>query len=60
MLNFFIVKFVDVKNDVALHKIFGNAHKSVTLISFLNAAALALTGFFTCKGYYMTTTPATH
>ena len=45
MLNFFIVKFVDVKDDVAFHKIFGNAHKSVTLISFLNAAALALTGF---------------
>ena len=31
------MKFVDVKNDVAFHKIFGNAHKTVTLISFLNA-----------------------
>lgn len=31
------MKFVDVKNDVAFHKIFGNAHKTITLISFLNA-----------------------
>ncbi len=31
------MKFVDVKNDVAFHKIFGNANKTVTLISFLNA-----------------------
>ena len=31
------MKFVDVKNDVAFHKIFGNSHKTVTLISFLNA-----------------------
>lgn len=32
------MKFVDVKNDVAFHKIFGNANKTITLISFLNAA----------------------
>lgn len=31
------MKFVDVKNDVAFHKIFGNANKTVSLISFLNA-----------------------
>lgn len=31
------MRFVDVKNDVAFHKIFGNANKTVTLISFLNA-----------------------
>lgn len=29
--------FVDVKNDVAFHKIFGNDNKKVILISFLNA-----------------------
>lgn len=37
------MKFVDVKNDVAFHKIFGNANKSITLISFLNAV-LSLEG----------------
>ena len=37
------MKFVDVKNDIAFHKIFGNANKTVTLISFLNAV-LALEG----------------
>lgn len=31
------MNFVDVRNDVAFHKIFGNANKTVTLISFLNA-----------------------
>lgn len=31
------MKFVDVKNDVAFHKIFGNAQKTVSLLSFLNA-----------------------
>lgn len=31
------MRFVDVKNDVAFHKIFGNAQKTVSLISFLNA-----------------------
>ncbi len=31
------MKFVDVKNDVAFHRIFGNANKTVALISFLNA-----------------------
>jgi predicted transposase/invertase (TIGR01784 family) len=31
------MKFVDVKNDVAFRKIFGNEHKKVILISFLNA-----------------------
>jgi predicted transposase/invertase (TIGR01784 family) len=37
------MKFVDVKNDVAFHKIFGDANKTVTLISFLNAV-LSLEG----------------
>jgi predicted transposase/invertase (TIGR01784 family) len=32
------MKFADVKNDVAFRKIFGNAKKSICLISFLNAA----------------------
>jgi predicted transposase/invertase (TIGR01784 family) len=31
------MRFVDVKNDVAFRKIFGNEHKKVILISFLNA-----------------------
>ena len=31
------MKFVDVKNDIAFRKIFGNEHKKVILISFLNA-----------------------
>ena len=31
------MKFVDIKNDVAFRKIFGNQKKSVVLISFLNA-----------------------
>lgn len=31
------MKFVDIKNDVAFRKIFGNAEKSICLISFLNA-----------------------
>ena len=31
------MKFVDVKNDVAFRKIFGNQKKSIVLISFLNA-----------------------
>jgi predicted transposase/invertase (TIGR01784 family) len=31
------MKFVDVKNDVAFRKIFGNENKKVILISFLNA-----------------------
>ena len=35
--NFIIMKFVDIKNDVAFRKIFGNQKKSVVLISFLNA-----------------------
>ena len=37
------MKFVDVKNDVAFRKIFGNENKKVILISFLNAV-LALEG----------------
>jgi predicted transposase/invertase (TIGR01784 family) len=32
-----IMKFVDIKNDVAFRKIFGNEKKSICLISFLNA-----------------------
>jgi predicted transposase/invertase (TIGR01784 family) len=31
------MKFVDIKNDVAFRKIFGNQKKSISLISFLNA-----------------------
>lgn len=31
------MKFVDVKNDIAFRKIFGNEHKKIILISFLNA-----------------------
>lgn len=31
------MKFVDVKNDIAFRKIFGNEKKKVILISFLNA-----------------------
>jgi predicted transposase/invertase (TIGR01784 family) len=31
------MKFVDIKNDVAFRKIFGNQKKTVALISFLNA-----------------------
>jgi predicted transposase/invertase (TIGR01784 family) len=34
------VKFVDVKNDVAFRKIFGNENRKVVLISFLNAVLL--------------------
>ncbi len=37
------MRFVDVKNDVAFRKIFGNEHKTQILISFLNAI-LELTG----------------
>ena len=37
------MKFVDVKNDVAFRKIFGNENKKEILISFLNAV-LKLTG----------------
>ena len=31
------MRFVDIKNDVAFRKIFGNQKKSIVLISFLNA-----------------------
>ena len=31
------MKFVDIKNDVAFRKIFGNEQKKIILISFLNA-----------------------
>jgi len=31
------MQFVDVKNDIAFRKIFGNENKSVILVSFLNA-----------------------
>lgn len=31
------MKFVDVKNDIAFRKIFGNENKKIILISFLNA-----------------------
>jgi predicted transposase/invertase (TIGR01784 family) len=31
------MKFVDIKNDIAFRKIFGNEKKSICLISFLNA-----------------------
>lgn len=32
-----MMRFVDIKNDVAFRKIFGNQKKSICLISFLNA-----------------------
>jgi predicted transposase/invertase (TIGR01784 family) len=32
------MKFVDVTNDIAFRKIFGNENKKISLISFLNAA----------------------
>ncbi len=35
------MKFVDVKNDVAFHKIFGNPSNAVALISLLNAVLFA-------------------
>ena len=41
---YFEMKFVDVKNDVAFRKIFGNENKTVILISFLNAV-LGLEGY---------------
>lgn len=31
------MKFVDVKNDIAFRKIFGNENKKIILLSFLNA-----------------------
>jgi PD-(D/E)XK nuclease family transposase len=31
------MQFVDVKNDIAFRKIFGNENKKIILISFLNA-----------------------
>ena len=31
------MKFVDVKNDMAFHKIFGTANKTEALMSFINA-----------------------
>ena len=34
----YMMKFVDVKNDVAFRKIFGNEKKTTILLSFLNAA----------------------
>jgi len=34
------MKFVDIKNDVAFRKIFGNANRKEVLISFLNAVLL--------------------
>jgi PD-(D/E)XK nuclease family transposase len=37
------MKFVDVTNDIAFRKIFGNENKTNSLISFLNAV-LDLTG----------------
>ena len=35
--NLYKMTFVDVKNDIAFRKIFGNENKKVILISFLNA-----------------------
>ena len=35
--NLLKMKFVDIKNDIAFRKIFGNENKRVILISFLNA-----------------------
>ena len=33
----YMMRFIDIKNDVAFRKIFGNQKKSIVLISFLNA-----------------------
>jgi hypothetical protein len=32
------MQFADIKNDVAVHKIFGNEQKTAPLVSFLNAS----------------------
>lgn len=37
---FYIMKFVDIKNDIAFRKIFGNEGRKEVLISFLNAILL--------------------
>jgi len=34
------MKFVDIKNDIAFRKIFGNENRKEALISFLNAVLL--------------------
>lgn len=34
------MKFVDIKNDIAFRKIFGNENRKEVLISFLNAVLL--------------------
>ncbi len=34
------MKFVDIKNDIAFRKIFGNENRKEILISFLNAVLL--------------------
>jgi len=34
------MKFVDIKNDIAFRKIFGNKNRKEVLISFLNAVLL--------------------
>ena len=34
------MKFVDVKNDVAFHKIFGHANRAIVRIAFLNAVLI--------------------
>ncbi len=31
------MQFVDVKNDIAFRKIFGNENRKIILLSFLNA-----------------------
>jgi hypothetical protein len=31
------MSFVDVKNDIAFYKIFGNENKKIILLSFLNS-----------------------
>ncbi len=38
--NFYTMKFVDIKNDIAFRKIFGNENRKEVLISFLNAVLL--------------------
>ena len=35
-----MMKFVDIKNDIAFRKIFGNENRKEVLISFLNAVLL--------------------
>ncbi len=43
------MKFVDIKNDIAFRKVFGNAKKTICLISFLKEYNTILQEIFQCK-----------